>query len=168
MLYSHPLVQKGPNTVKLTLTLAYNVAMLQEVHFKEAKMPKLKQRWIGQVFSAPGSGAARVVSIRIAKRISFRLIEQIADRDGSYIIVSGSYKIKNVPMLTFIQFWTSCIFITPECTFIKVCLRPYSDGRRLQYGQWHRSSCPLPSNRAFSLQSVNIPFIPRLITHIHE
>ena len=42
-----------------------------------------------QVFSAPGSGASRGVSILIAKRISFKLLKQKVDENGRYIILSG-------------------------------------------------------------------------------
>lgn len=46
-------------------SLSCDVAMLQEVHVKETEVLKLRQRWVGQVFSSPGSGAAKGVSILI-------------------------------------------------------------------------------------------------------
>lgn len=55
-------------TISHSKSFACDVAMLQE-----AEMHKLKQRWVGQVFSAPGSGAARGVSFLIAKQNFFRI-----------------------------------------------------------------------------------------------
>ena len=69
--------------------LESDVAMLQETHLKNAEAVKLRQRWVGQVFSAPGTGASRWVSTLIAKRLSFKLTQEIADKDGRYIIISG-------------------------------------------------------------------------------
>ena len=37
------------------------VAMLQETHLRNAEAVKLRQRWVGQVLSAPGTGASRGV-----------------------------------------------------------------------------------------------------------
>uniref|UniRef100_A0A8C6S5U7 exodeoxyribonuclease III n=1 Tax=Neogobius melanostomus TaxID=47308 RepID=A0A8C6S5U7_9GOBI len=70
-------------------SLSCDVAMLQEVHVKETEVMKLRQRWVGQVFSSPGNGAAKGVSILISKRMSFRILEQIIDPDGRYLIISG-------------------------------------------------------------------------------
>ena len=63
--------------------------MLQETHLRNAESVKIRQRWVGQVFSAPGTGASRGVSILIGKRLSFRLSQKIVDKDGRYRIISG-------------------------------------------------------------------------------
>uniref|UniRef100_A0A8C6UMX8 exodeoxyribonuclease III n=1 Tax=Neogobius melanostomus TaxID=47308 RepID=A0A8C6UMX8_9GOBI len=43
-------------------SLSCDVAMLQEVHVKETEVMKLRQRWVGQVFSSPGNGAILIIS----------------------------------------------------------------------------------------------------------
>lgn len=63
--------------------------MLQETHLKDAESVKLRQRWVGQVYSAPGTGASRGVIILIAKHLSFRLSQKIIDKDWRYVIISG-------------------------------------------------------------------------------
>lgn len=62
-------------------SLDCGVAMLQETHLKDAESVKLRQRWVGQVYSAPGTGASRGVIILIAKHLSFRLSQKIIDKD---------------------------------------------------------------------------------------
>ena len=63
--------------------------MLQETHLRNAEAVKLRQRCVGQVLSAPGTGASRGVRTLIAKRLSFKLTQEIVDKDGRYIIISG-------------------------------------------------------------------------------
>lgn len=70
---------KGISNKKKSLDCG--VAMLQETHLKDAESVKLRQRWVGQVYSAPGTGASRGIIILIAKHLSFRLSQKIIDKD---------------------------------------------------------------------------------------
>lgn len=77
-------------------SLRCDIAMLQETHLNESESHKLKQRWVGQVFSSPGSGASRGTSILISKKIKFQLTELISDCDGRYIIAAGLLEFKKI------------------------------------------------------------------------
>ncbi|KAF3843400.1 hypothetical protein F7725_002249 [Dissostichus mawsoni] len=64
--------------------------MIQETHLNLEESKKLKQRWVGQVFSSPGS---RGVSILISKKISFELTDLVSDKEGRYLSVAS----ENIP-----------------------------------------------------------------------
>lgn len=104
--------------------LKCDIAMIQETHLTKQESLKLKQRWVGQVFSSPGWGAARGVSILIAKRISFKLLELRVDEDGRYAVLSG-------------------ILQNEKCTLVNI-YAPNSNANV------DRSGSPLPSDRALS------------------
>uniref|UniRef100_A0A667X5D4 Reverse transcriptase domain-containing protein n=1 Tax=Myripristis murdjan TaxID=586833 RepID=A0A667X5D4_9TELE len=80
-------------------SLACDIAMIQEHHMNEIESLKLKQRWIGQVFTAPGNGAARGTSILVSKKISFHPTEIITDKNGRYVIVSGFLQHKKITLV---------------------------------------------------------------------
>uniref|UniRef100_A0A8C5AEY3 Endonuclease/exonuclease/phosphatase domain-containing protein n=1 Tax=Gadus morhua TaxID=8049 RepID=A0A8C5AEY3_GADMO len=68
----------GNQDIMTTIELL-DVAMLQETHLKNTEA----------VFSAPGTRASRGVRTLIAKRLSFKLTQEIVDKNGRHIIRSG-------------------------------------------------------------------------------
>ncbi|KAF3847107.1 hypothetical protein F7725_020135 [Dissostichus mawsoni] len=50
---------------------------------------KLRQNWVGQIFSSPGGKASRGVSILISKNMPFKSSNVHVDQEGRYVIVSG-------------------------------------------------------------------------------
>lgn len=71
------------------ITLKCDIALLQETHLNSVESEKLRQRWVGQVFSSPGKMASRGVSILLSKSTPFKASSVHSDSDGRYIIVSG-------------------------------------------------------------------------------
>uniref|UniRef100_A0A8C6WHA8 exodeoxyribonuclease III n=1 Tax=Neogobius melanostomus TaxID=47308 RepID=A0A8C6WHA8_9GOBI len=79
-------------------SLSCDVAMLQETHLNESESLKLKQKWVGQVFSAPGNGASKGASILISKKLQFTSSDMTIDKDGRYVIISGLLEHKKVTL----------------------------------------------------------------------
>lgn len=64
------------------------IIFLQETHLTD--MTKVKKRWPGQVFAAPFNSQARGVTILIHQSVPFRLIHEVVDPAGRYIILQGT------------------------------------------------------------------------------
>uniref|UniRef100_A0A3B4FBR9 exodeoxyribonuclease III n=1 Tax=Pundamilia nyererei TaxID=303518 RepID=A0A3B4FBR9_9CICH len=61
---------------------------------------KLKCSWAGKVFSSPGAGKSRAVSVLIHKAVSFTETKVITDKEGRFILLS-IYRSIYVPTLTY-------------------------------------------------------------------
>ena len=70
-------------------SLNCDIGMLQESHLSDVQSMNMKQKWLGQVFSSPGTGESRGVRIFLAKNIPFKLSQNIIDKKGRYIIITG-------------------------------------------------------------------------------
>uniref|UniRef100_A0A8P4GB76 Endonuclease/exonuclease/phosphatase domain-containing protein n=1 Tax=Dicentrarchus labrax TaxID=13489 RepID=A0A8P4GB76_DICLA len=127
--------------------------MIQETHLTKQESLKLKQRWVGQVFSAPGSGAARGVSILLAKRISFTPSAIRVDDDGRYLVLSGTLQNEKCTLVNIYGPNSGqSLFLSP----LNSLLAQFADTPLLIGGDFNlvsdasvdRSSSPLPSGRA--------------------
>ncbi len=136
-------------------SLSCNIAMIQETHLTKQESLKLRQRWVGQVFSAPGSGAARGVSILISKRISFVPSIIKADDDGRYLVLSGTLQNEKCTLVNiYAPNSGQNRFLSP----LSILLAQFADTPLLIGGDFNlvsdasidRSSSPLPSDRASS------------------
>lgn len=149
------------NPVKMHKVLSHleslncDIAMIQETHTNLNESMKLKQSWVGQVFSSPGSGASRGVSILIAKRVSFTLVTLKIDSEGRYVILHGI--LENIPC-TMVNIYapntSQALFLSPLSTL----LAQYTDTPLIVGGDLNlvsdanvdRSGNPLASDRTSS------------------
>ena len=87
--------------------------MLQESHLNDVQSMNMKQIWVGQVFSSPGTGTSRGVCFLIAKNIPFKLSQSIIDKEGRYIIITGFlYNVKCTLINVYAPNTTQATFIT--------------------------------------------------------
>ena len=112
------------------------------------------QRWVGQVFSAPGTGPSRGVNTSISKSLSFKLTQEIVDKDGRYIIISGFLQnIKCTLMNVYAPNIGQAKFLS------RLILSQFSADPIFMGGDFNlvsdpavdRSSRPLPSDRSLSV-----------------
>uniref|UniRef100_A0A3P9C723 exodeoxyribonuclease III n=1 Tax=Maylandia zebra TaxID=106582 RepID=A0A3P9C723_9CICH len=66
-----------------------DIAFIQEMHMCKSEALKLKCSWVGKVFSSPGTGKSRGVSVLIHKAVSFTETKVITDKEGRFILVYG-------------------------------------------------------------------------------
>lgn len=127
--------------------------MLQEKHLNLEESLKLKQRWVGQVFSSPGSRGCRGVSILISKKISFNLIDMVSDKGGRYLILFGTLQnVKCTMVNIYAPNCTQASFLCP----IASCLAQFANHPILIVGYFNlvkdavvgRLGHPLPADRA--------------------
>lgn len=70
--------------------LKAHIVFLQETHLKVSQHLALRCRWVGQVFHSSFQGRARGVAILFHKSIPFTCSNVISDRNGRYVIISGT------------------------------------------------------------------------------
>ncbi len=99
---------KGLNhLVKRSRVLAHlrqlkaEVAFLQETHLRSTDQSRLNCRWKGQIFHSSFQAKARGVAILIDKNVPFVPNYIISDKNGRYIIVSGTLCNKNLILANF-------------------------------------------------------------------
>lgn len=81
------------NVIKKKTVLTYlklskvDIAFIQETHRNMKESLKLRCSWVGKIFSSPGTGKSRGVSILINKAVNFNETDVLTDSDGRYLIV---------------------------------------------------------------------------------
>ncbi len=149
------------NTVKRYKILSHlrsldtDIAMLQETHLSTEESLKLKQRWVGQVFSSPGSRGSRDVSILISKKISYKLIDMESDKEGRYLILFG---ILQNEKCTMVNIYAPNSAQAPFLSPITSRLAQYVNHPILMGGDFNlvkdalvdRSGHPLPADKSLS------------------
>lgn len=74
-----------------------DIVFLQETHMRNKDQVRLKCPWVAEVFHSSFNSKARGVAILISKSVPFTLTNTISDKDGRYLIVSGT--LFRVPVL---------------------------------------------------------------------
>uniref|UniRef100_A0A671UG87 Uncharacterized protein n=1 Tax=Sparus aurata TaxID=8175 RepID=A0A671UG87_SPAAU len=84
----------------------------------------MKQKWVGQIFSSPGTGESQGVCIFLAKNIPFKLSQNIIDKKGRYIIITGFlYNVKCTLINVYAPNTTQATFITSLGSIITKALQ---------------------------------------------
>lgn len=66
-----------------------DLALIQETHLNEEESAKLKREWVGQVYYSAFSTRKRGVIILVRKNIDFRVLKQITDKEGRWVILDA-------------------------------------------------------------------------------
>lgn len=82
-------ILKGRKILTYLKSSKVDIAFVQETHLKMKEFLKLRSLWVGKVFSSPGTGKSRGVSILINKAIHFNEANVLIDSDGPYVVVCG-------------------------------------------------------------------------------
>ena len=77
--------------------LHVGIAFLQETHFHNADINRIRRTWVGEVFHSRFNSKARCTAILIHKDILFAAEKTVADPGGRFVIVSG--KLLNKPVI---------------------------------------------------------------------
>ncbi len=149
-------VNRVPNKVKRYKIISHLKSLARDVamktHLNESESLKLKQRWVGQVFSAPGNGSS---SILISKKIVFQHTDVISDKNGRYIIVSGFLQYKKITLINIyapnhgqVKFLSNLAALVSGFTGDPILLG--GDMNLVHNPLLDRSSRPLPADAALS------------------
>uniref|UniRef100_A0A667X9Y1 exodeoxyribonuclease III n=1 Tax=Myripristis murdjan TaxID=586833 RepID=A0A667X9Y1_9TELE len=136
-------------------TLGSDIAMLQETHLKNEESLKLKQRWVGQVFSSPGGRGTKGVSILISKKISFNLIDSVCDKEGRYLVLHGTLQNEKCTLVNiYAPNSAQASFLSSLCTLLaKIVGSPIvlgGDFNLIKEASLDRSGHPLPMDTSLS------------------
>lgn len=66
------------------------IAFLQETHLSLSDHVKLRRKWVSQSYHSLFNGRARGAAIVIHRNVAFTASDVIADRNGRYVIVTGT------------------------------------------------------------------------------
>ena len=136
-------------------SLNCDIAMLQETHLNVTEAKKLRQNWVGQLFSSPGGKASRGVSILISKNMPFKSSSVHVDQEGRYIIVSGWLQNEKV---TLVNVYAPNILQSKFFASLCPTIARSTEGPLIIGGDFNsvcdpildRSSQPLPSDKNIS------------------
>ena len=66
-----------------------DIAFLQETHFRNTDVNRIRRSWVGEVFHSRLNSKVRGTAILIHKDISFTAEKIVADPSGGFVIVTG-------------------------------------------------------------------------------
>lgn len=64
-----------------------DVVCLQETHLTGSKVLSLRKPWVGWSYHSTFTNSSRGVSVLIRKQLHFKLLEQVVDDSGRYVIL---------------------------------------------------------------------------------
>lgn len=99
---------------------APDIVCLQETHLTGSKVLSLRKPWVGWSYHSTFTNSSRGVSVLIRKNLHFKLIEQVLDDDGRYVILRCSIMFRPLILIS--------VYVPPPAnlTIIKEVLLYYT------------------------------------------